>query len=547
MRAWLIVFAVVLTGCPKLATENERCGKTPDCVAGLTCCGGACIDVQKDPRHCGACGETCAEQNAIAACLSGVCRLSCKEGFADCNTRANDGCEVNVRADPASCGACGRACTTANATPACSAGQCVIGGCSGGYANCDGSHANGCEVTTGTDAMNCGACGMACALPNATARCNGARCVIGACEAGRGDCDGLADTGCETDTRVSPMHCGVCGRACTMDQLCALGECRTLELYLFGGRADPTSPPTNAMLKLQLGQRSFSTVTVAAPNGAPPARAFHVSAWDEAGTRMLVLGGAGFAGPVSADLWALSLAGATPTWELLATTGTRPGPSSGLAAGWDRLRRRWYVFGGEPSAGAPTADLFVLDVATLTWSQLTVAGTTPPARAFAAAMFDDDATRFVVHGGLGAGATTLGDTWVFDPMAMTWTSAAMSGPGPRAHATFLAGASPPVLFGGANGVAHFDDLWELDPVAGTWAQRAAPAGPPQRRHAAGLTIGGLRSVVSGVFDDGAAQTLYNDVWLLTWPARAWQQVRSNTPVGAANARVGFTAVARQLP
>lgn len=192
----------------------------------------------------------------------------------------------------------------------------------------------------------------------------------------------------------------------------------------------------------------------------------------------------------------------------------------------------------------------MLDVATLAWTQVSATGQTPPARSFAAATFDGDDARLVVHGGVGMNGNVLDDTWVFDPAATTWTRVMMSGPGPRVQATFIAGASPPLLFGGASAptppLTHFDDVWELDPVAATWTRRMAPSGPPARRHAVGLAVAGLRLVVAGVFDDGQAQTLYNDVWNLAG-GFAWQQLRSNSLVGAANVRVGFTAVGRVLP
>jgi hypothetical protein len=70
-------------------------------------------------------------------------------------------------------------------------------------------------------------------------------------------------------------------------------------------------------------------------------------------------------------------------------------------------------------------------------------------------------------------------------------------------------------------------------------------GPAPRRSSVGVTVGGLRHLVSGIFDDGMTQTLFNDVWALQWPARTWQQVRSNAPVGAAGVRVGFTAISRE--
>ena len=54
-------------------------------------------------------------------------------------------------------------------------------------------------------------------------------CVLGSCrlicQANRNDCNGVYEDGCETDTRSSAMHCGVCGRACGAGERCRSGEC----------------------------------------------------------------------------------------------------------------------------------------------------------------------------------------------------------------------------------------------------------------------------------------------------------------------------------
>lgn len=544
MRASLLL--LLLLSCARPATENERCVKAGDCASGLVCCAGACVDLQKDTRHCGACDEACPTQNALAACVGGACRLSCSDGFADCNGMPADGCEVNTTNDPRHCGACGTACSLPNATATCSASQCAVSTCNTGYSNCDARSANGCEVVSASDLQNCGGCGVTCAVANGTPRCTTGQCFVATCADGRADCDGLASTGCEVDTKTSVQHCNGCGQACTADQACAEGMCRVLELFVFGGQADPTGAVTNEVKRLQLGQRLFTPVTPMTPDGTPAARAFQVSAWDAMESRLLVFGGSNdFGAPVPVQLWSLTL-GAMPAWALVSTTGTAPTALIGQVSGWDRARRRWFVFGGTTQAtgGTRSSELFVFDATTSTWSQPAVSGSTPPARAFAAATFDDATSRFIVHGGRGASGT-LSDTWVFDPATSTWTQVLMSGPAPREFSTFFAGSSPPVLFGGADGATHFDDLWELDVSAATWTQRATMNGPPARRSSVGLTVGGVRTLVSGVFDDGQTQTLFNDVWTLQWPARTWQQVRSNSLSGASNQRVGFSVVSTE--
>ncbi|MBI3180928.1 MAG: VCBS repeat-containing protein [Myxococcales bacterium] len=60
----------------------------PTCIAGVcgtgcvTSCNSTCVDLQSDPKHCGACGAACA---ANEACSQGSCRPTCASGigFAD--------------------------------------------------------------------------------------------------------------------------------------------------------------------------------------------------------------------------------------------------------------------------------------------------------------------------------------------------------------------------------------------------------------------------------------------------------------------------------
>ena len=554
-RGPLLAVALALLGC-QTARENERCSASLSCGRGLTCCDGVCVDVTRDLRHCGACGTSCGGQNAVASCLEGTCRSVCNDGFGDCNGRAVDGCEVNLRADVSHCGTCGASCGLANATAGCEAGRCVVARCAPGFQSCDGLSANGCEVDVGTDPRHCGGCGQGCAVPEATSRCAASRCAVGACVAGQADCDGEAQNGCEASLETSAAHCGACNQPCAAGEVCRQGACRTLELLLFGGFPSPSNPtPTNQAQRLVLGQRSFTEVVADAGLGVPDARAHHVTAWDGRAGRLLVFGG-GSAGltPVDATLWALEVSDAGARWEPLTTSGAVPAPLVGTASGWDAARRRWYLFGGTTagSSGPPSAQLAVLDVETLTWSAPAVSGSTPAPRAFAAAMVDPATGRFVLHGGAPSlVAPALGDTWTFDSTSSTWTQVLQSGPGPRIGHTFFDGVSPPVLFGGSADLTTSPlelraELWELDVVTSTWTQHTVASGPAPRRDARGVSVGGVRHLVSGSAVDGTgAEVLFNDVWALAWPARTFQQVRSNAPVGAPAGRSGFSVVSRE--
>jgi hypothetical protein len=80
------------------------------CATG-TPCDGLCVDTATDPTNCGGCGRTCAIPNATAACSAGTCAVaSCDTGFADCDATIDNGCEL-----PSDCtagGACSTRCGT---------------------------------------------------------------------------------------------------------------------------------------------------------------------------------------------------------------------------------------------------------------------------------------------------------------------------------------------------------------------------------------------------------------------------------------------------
>ncbi len=67
------------------------------CASDLNACGGACVDLQHDARHCGGCGRAC---EVGSPCLAGSCFTAvCRTNASDCNGDPADRCEL-VHADP---------------------------------------------------------------------------------------------------------------------------------------------------------------------------------------------------------------------------------------------------------------------------------------------------------------------------------------------------------------------------------------------------------------------------------------------------------------
>jgi hypothetical protein len=197
------------------------------CSSGYSLCSGACVNYQQDTANCGGCAKVCSLANAAVACTSGDCTIaSCTSGYGDCNATAADGCEANLKTDVKNCGKCAAPCSLANATPACSSGSCAVSACATGYADCDGTAANGCEVNLNTDAKNCGKCAAACSLANATSTCSSGSCAVSACTTGFANCDGKAANGCEVNLSTDGNNCGACGTVCGAGSSCQGGTCK---------------------------------------------------------------------------------------------------------------------------------------------------------------------------------------------------------------------------------------------------------------------------------------------------------------------------------
>lgn len=221
----------------------------------------------------------------------------------------------------------------------------------------------------------------------------------------------------------------------------------------------------------------------------PPGRARHMATYDALSGRMIVWGGRtrnGTSGPYTllGDLWALDLE--TETWEQLT-----PGPSSApparinAAMVYDAGRHRVLVFGGNASSSGMAYialnDLWQLDLDTLAWSQLNLAGGPTP-RLFTAALYDDVRDRMVVYGGADETAfmntaVYFDDLWAveFGAGAPAW--APLDGATLRPEGRFWSqmvwadALDLYVLFGGhdATNLGNRNDVYTFDPISESWS------------------------------------------------------------------------------
>jgi hypothetical protein len=223
------------------AADAERVGPMPvECERGTADCNGRAEDgcevsLSSAIEHCGRCANACVSgPHSSATCSAGACGLACERGFADCDGDPRNGCEVDLNSDAAHCGRCANACRGgANASPVCAGGLCGIS-CSAGFSDCDATLANGCEVNLSSAVEHCGACGNRCTAPaGGSPTCAGGACDF-TCDAGLLRCGSACVRrddpayGCGTCTRcalaanATAMACGGGGSVCVPSS-CAAG------------------------------------------------------------------------------------------------------------------------------------------------------------------------------------------------------------------------------------------------------------------------------------------------------------------------------------
>jgi hypothetical protein len=188
----LVVALSSVLGCSSCTSEPPL-----SCSDTQVLCEERCVNPRSDRRHCGGCGQACAER---AVCLEGACQ-ACAETESVCFGRC-----ASLSNDLWNCGACGARCE---------GGTCVAGGCvcMAPTTFCPG----GC-FDLASSKQHCGTCAIRC-LGNEV--CDGGLCEL-SCPTGLAACNGLC-----IDTLNDAFNCGACDRLCARTERCDAGTCAT--------------------------------------------------------------------------------------------------------------------------------------------------------------------------------------------------------------------------------------------------------------------------------------------------------------------------------
>jgi N-acetylneuraminic acid mutarotase len=189
------------------------------------------------------------------------------------------------------------------------------------------------------------------------------------------------------------------------------------------------------------------------------------------------------------------------------------------------------MFGGVGSAAGSGAtrftDVWRYDSATGGWWDLRAEGG-PPGRVGAAAAYDAASGLVVLFGGAVGPCDypfcpeVVGDTWVFDPVSIEWEQRSPSeSPSPRhGHGmVYDAGSDRIVLFGGDTGQRWMGDTWVYDVDADTWSEVPTTDAPwPVAQVAMAADASGERIVLWG-----GADREDEEVWTFDAGAAAWER------------------------
>ena len=397
-------------------------------------------------------------------------------------------------------------------------------------------------VDTTNDVTHCGGCAACDPVPNGGPTCITSGCRIAACTSGFADCNATYADGCEIHTDADVANCGACGHACRVGQMCSAGACHGWGVLTTTGAPPARSQHTavwtgtrmivwggnDGMNEVNTGgvfDPATNTWTATSLTGAPGARRGHAAVWT--GSRMLVWSGyrAGTGWLTDGGLYDPT----TDTWAPL--PGTSPAGRSRFPYAYDDTDHRMFVFGGW-DATSVRGDGALFDGTT--WSTTSTTGD-PSARRYLPMVWTG--SRFLVWGGenatnggdlaSGVPSNVLQDGARFDPIGNAWSAITNSGrpAGRSRHLEVWTGTQMVVWGGWDQNQNRLATGGRYTPSSDSWQSVAATTIRGRVNASAvysgrvmivwgGTDVHGAPLTVTDYLADGAAYSPTDDSWIV---------------------------------
>jgi hypothetical protein len=194
-----------------------------------------------------------------------------------------------------------------------------------------------------------------------------------------------------------------------------------------------------------------------------------------------------------------------------------------------RLTRRIFTLTSALAVATALTDRVLTPYAAVAsppaWKQLAPDAPAPDARWDHTLSADDEAKQLLVFGGRDANAAALGDTWLFDLDARSWTQIDGDAPPARfGHAVSVDQKTRRLyLFGGQSEDVFFNDTWQFDLETRRWKQLDAgdDVAPSPRYGLAGILDDRGDFIVSHGF---TFEGRFDDTWSFNLNKKNWSDV-----------------------
>lgn len=229
------------------------------------------------------------------------------------------------------------------------------------------------------------------------------------------------------------------------------------------------------------------------------------------------------------DLWTFDLE--SERWQRERIDGPTPSARFGHDAAW-LPGHGLVVWAGQAGAAAFFDDIWLLDPASRTWSELDVDGDKPVARYGSCSGVGPDEKLWISHG-FTANGVRFDDTRSFNLETRRWTDRTPAGAGPIKrclHACWWTTDGRLALYGGqTNGVIALGDLWFLAPglpgAPSGWTEAPGQPAPARQLPAVARRVA-LTVIVGGRGLDGEALA---DTWVLAEGATELAALQAPSP------------------